>query len=82
MNWTITKEYRMNCIHREILKKGNADSARLFSVCTCDEYKKLLNADEHVKIRNPLVCDDCPHRVSTSPGTNQNRFGFGDHTEV
>lgn len=82
MNWTITKEYGMTCIHREILKKGNGDSARMFSVCTLEAYKTQLNAEKYVKIRNPLVCEDCPHRESTTPETNPNLFGFGDHTEV
>ena len=69
------------CIHREILKKGNGVSARMFSVCTLEEYKKSFNS-EYVKIRSPFVCEDCPHRVATNAPINTNRFGFGDHTEV
>lgn len=64
----------MSCKFRDTLRKGTGETSRMFSICRephiLESFKKdWIEAPEWVKIRNPLVCEDCSHRIFTAIGT-------------
>lgn len=51
----------MKCKYREILRRGQKETARMFSVCTHPDLLKQFDS-EWIKLRCSLICEDCLFR--------------------